>query len=248
MNSVCVRNVILGDGIPKICVPIVASSLKELLEKANEIKHTPADMAEWRVDYFADVLHENRMNEALKALREVLGDLPLIFTFRTVKEGGQKEIEVSQYVKLNKMAMDSQKIDIVDVEMFSDKQSVNELISYAKQKKIPVIGSNHDFEKTPLESEILKRLQQMQEMGADILKIAVMPRSEEDVNGLMSATKTMVSKYAKCPVVAMSMGELGKITRIKGAEFGSSLTFGMVGESSAPGQIPVNELKKLIEQ
>ncbi len=86
----------------------------------------------------------------------------------------------------------------------------------------------------------------MQELGADIAKIAVMPESTQDVEVLMDATATF-TKYASVPAIAMSMGELGLASRTTGERFGSAVTFGTAGKASAPGQLPATELKEILE-
>ncbi len=86
----------------------------------------------------------------------------------------------------------------------------------------------------------------MQEMKADILKIAVMPQEAKDVLTLLSATEEMTREYAKQPVVTMAMGRLGMISRIAGETFGVAATFGSVGESSAPGQIEAGQLSQML--
>lgn len=91
---------------------------------------------------------------------------------------------------------------------------------------VRVVLSNHDFEKTPLKDELIRRLCRMQELGADLLKIAVMPRCRSDVLLLLQATEEMLSQHARKPLITMSMGDLGMVTRICGGFFGSAVTFG----------------------
>ena len=87
----------------------------------------------------------------------------------------------------------------------------------------------------------------MQECGADILKIEVMPQSKKDVLTLLLATEEMVREHAKCPVVTMSMSEVGVVSRICGEAFGSALTFGAVKKASAPGQLGAEELRMVLK-
>ena len=93
MNTVKVRNIEIGAGIPKICVPIVGVTREEILAAAETIKSTKADVVEWRVDWYEDIFDFAKTEETMKALREVLGETPILFTFRTSKEGGEKSIE-----------------------------------------------------------------------------------------------------------------------------------------------------------
>ena len=192
---------------------------------------------------FTGMTEEKMMEE----LRETLGDIPLLFTFRTLKEGGEKEIEKSVYVKLNEMAVKTGFADLVDAEAFTGTDEVNTIVETAHLYGVKVIASNHDFQKTPPKEEIVSRLCFMQECGADIVKIAVMPRSKKDVLTLLLATEEMVREHAQCPVVTMSMSEVGVVSRICGEAFGSALTFGAVKKASAPGQLGAEELRMVLK-
>ena len=95
--------------------------------------------------------------------------------------------------------------------------------------------SNHDFFKTPSKEEIISRLCAMQEKGADIPKIAVMPQSKKDVLTLLSATNEMVEEHANRPIITMSMAATGVISRLAGEVFGSCLTFGAAKKGKCSG-------------
>lgn len=246
MNPVIVRNVRIGEGIPKICVPIVGQTVDEILEEAKALEHIPKDIVEWRADWFEDVFEFEKLSAVLVELRDILKETPLLFTFRTAEEGGEKEIREEDYLTLNKIAIESRNVDLIDVEIFSSTRVVESIIDYAHANRVKVIASNHDFEKTPDKEDIISRFQKMQDAGADILKIAVMPQSKKDVLTLLSATEEMVTNYAKQPVVTMSMSGIGLVSRLAGEIFGSAITFGAAKKASAPGQIPARELQEII--
>ena len=247
MNPIVVRNIAIGEGLPKICVPIVEQTKAEILRLAEDIREMPADLVEWRADWFVDVHQGEAVKELLKELRDHIGNMPILFTFRTEAEGGEQSITEEEYVNLHKLAVDSGYVDLIDVEIFSMCKVADDIITYAKQAGVRVIGSNHDFLKTPKKEELIERLRKMQERGVDIPKIAVMPQSKEDVLTLLSATEEMASNYADRPIITMSMGEKGVISRVSGELTGSAVTFGTAGKASAPGQIPTNELKVMLE-
>ena len=183
MNTVKVRNIEIGAGIPKICVPIVGVTREEILAAAETIKSTKADVVEWRVDWYEDIFDFAKTEETMKALREVLGETPILFTFRTSKEGGEKSIETETYVELNQNAAKTGLVDLVDVEAFTGDDAVKAVVETAHANGVKVIASNHDFHKTPAKDEIVSRLRKMQELGADIPKIAVMPQNKKEVFG-----------------------------------------------------------------
>ncbi|EHL2555868.1 type I 3-dehydroquinate dehydratase, partial [Listeria monocytogenes] len=138
------------------------------------------------------------------------------------------------------------KIDLVDVELFNEEADVLRLIETAHKNNVKVVMSNHDFDKTPAKEEIVSRLTRMEALGADLPKIAVMPKSAGDVLTLLDATNT-VSEKANQPIITMSMAGTGVISRLAGEVFGSAMTFGAAKKASAPGQIDVNELRHVLD-
>lgn len=242
-----IRNVEIGAGIPKICVSITGKNEAEILKQAEEIKKNPADIAEWRADFYEKVSEKEKVFLVLKQLREELEDKPILFTFRRKEEGGEKEISPEAYKGLNVSIMESGLADMIDIELFSGEKLVHELVSAAHKRQLRVVLSNHDFEKTPEREELLKRFKKMQQLGADLPKIAVMPQSEKDVLILLRAAEEFNREYADRPFVAISMSKLGLVSRLAGGVFGSAMTFGAVGKVSAPGQIEALELKKILE-
>lgn len=246
MNPVVVRNVAIGEGIPKICVPIVGKTREEILDAAKKILPIGADVVEWRVDWYEDIFDFEKVEETAKQLREVLGEMPILFTFRTSKEGGEKTIEPDAYAELNIKAAQTGYVDLVDVEIFTGDEIVKKIIDGAHAAGVKVIASNHDFFKTPAKADIIYRLRKMQDMNADIPKIAVMPQNKKDVLTLLAATEEMTTNYADRPIITMSMAGTGVISRLCGEVFGSSMTFGAAKKASAPGQMGVNDLNTVL--
>lgn len=243
---ITVKNIVIGQGVPKICVPILGETEEEILHKAKEVKDLCVDMIEWRGDFYQDILEQGRVNQLLSQLRMILEDKVLLFTFRTKKEGGEREITTSQYVTMNKGVMNSGQVDLIDVELFTGADEVRQLVEFARENQVKVIISNHDFEKTPPKNEMLKRMEEMKNLGGDIIKIAVMPHTSLDVLELLTVTNE-ASQVFKIPVITMSMSSLGMISRVSGETFGSAVTFGAHGDVSAPGQIPVDELEGILK-
>ena len=170
MNTVQVKNTVIGEGRPKICVPIVGKTKTDILEEAKKITALPVDVVEWRVDWFDDVFATEKVLETAKELQEVLKDIPVLLTFRTSKEGGEKEISVSDYAALNIAAAQSGYVDLIDVEAFTGDEVVKTIINAAHEAGVKVIASNHDFFKTPEKEEIIRRLCMMY----DFLLLAIM--------------------------------------------------------------------------
>ena len=246
MNTVKVRNIEIGAGAPKIIIPIVGVTREEILDAARSFASVTYDVVEWRVDWFEGVFDFAKVEEVLRELREILGDKPLLMTFRTSKEGGEKAISDADYIDLNVKAANTGYVDFVDVEIFTGDDVVSTIIEKAHAAGVKVIASNHDFHKTPAKSDIIYRLRKMQDMGADIPKIAVMPQNKKDVLTLLAATEEMANDYADRPIITMSMAGTGVISRLCGEVFGSSMTFGAVGKASAPGQMGAEDLNTVL--
>lgn len=247
MNTVCIRDLVIGEGRPKICVPVMGRTGEEILENAEKVCALPADIIEWRADWYDKVFEEDCLRKVLESLRSIFGEKPLLFTFRSIQEGGERAVSPDQYLALGQKVCAFGWADALDVELFMDAKVTKELIDRAHRQGKAVMASNHDFIKTPDKDEIIRRLILMDEMGADILKIAVMPKTPSDVLKLLEATEETGRLYTDKPLVTMSMGPVGLISRLCGETFGSAMTFGAGDKASAPGQMPAKQLKKVLD-
>ncbi len=248
MQTVKLRSVTLGEGIPKICVPLVGRDIEELRQGCAALKPGDYDVVELRIDWLDDVESPDAVKAAIAAVRTALPDsAPLLFTFRTLKEGGNRAIEPDAYEALIALAVSTGLVDAIDVEMFTERAHLKRIVANAHKAGIKVVMSSHDFGKTPPREEIVGRLVTQQELDADVVKIAVMPRSRRDVVTLIEATEEFTTHKARKPAITMSMGGLGVVSRLTGEAFGSCLTFGAVGTASAPGQVNAHNLKSVLE-
>ncbi|MGN0367548.1 MAG: type I 3-dehydroquinate dehydratase [Wujia sp.] len=246
-----IKQCIIGAGRPKICVPIVGHTVEDVLCQADRIvqvhESSTIDMVELRGDYLEFLSDLEQLKQLLEMVRPRLEKQVLLFTIRSEKEGGQK-LAFSQpsIADINRFVIENKLADLVDLELMSGEDSVRELVRIAHENDVKIIMSNHDFITTPSESEIIQRLTRMQELGADIAKLAAMPNDRLQVLQLLRATVTMQKEFAQVPIVTMSMGSLGAISRISGQLFGSAVTFASLEVASAPGQIPVSDLSQLL--
>ena len=245
MESLKIRNMELGAGRPKICVPLTGSDQEQLQAEAEAAMKKSIDLVEWRGDCFCRVHDLTEMEQTAKILRQQMGDCPILFTCRT--EDGRFSISIRDYIELNKRMIATGCIDLVDVELFMGDMVCRELVEYAHAHHVAVVISNHEFEQTPDVDVMVRRLQSMRYLGADVPKIAVMPKNNRDVLKLLQATDTFNQWFGDCPIITMSMGKMGVISRLCGEAFGSALTFATVGKASAPGQISVDEVKTVLD-
>lgn len=247
MRELQIRNCLIGAGSPKICVSITEQTEEAILKRAALLNEQPVDLVEWRADAFLELKHEAALKGVLAKLRHVLPEKNLIFTIRTMVEGGLVAIEDPVYLNLIHEVIVSKLVDLVDVEVRIGHESIQELLATAKACNVYVIGSQHNFEKTETLEKLIEVLEQIENSGVDIVKAAYMPHSKIDVLNLMLATQTRQNAAGKAPLITMSMGPLGALSRITGGFTGSAVTFGAVGEASAPGQIDVETLKKALD-
>ncbi len=131
----------------------------------------------------------------------------------------------------------------VDIEIESDNEFKKELITLARKHKCWVIISYHNFELTPTREELESIVSQCFIQGADVAKVATMiqkPSDNADILSLFTQGKR---------IVAIGMGQLGKITRVAAPMLGAEFTFAASsdGRVTALGQVSDVELKKLIE-
>jgi 3-dehydroquinate dehydratase-1 len=231
----------IGGRAPLVCLPLVAADRVSLLEQAEDLLPLDPDLLEWRVDGFTDI---DASLEALNDLTKTIDPVPLIYTCRIDLEGGMSTLARDKRLTVIESAIDTGLVDIVDIELCNDAVFIETILAKAAAKGTKVILSFHDFDRTPEESAILERLQRAQEMGADIAKVAVMPKNYQDVLVLLGATLKARSGLLEIPIVTMSMGAEGVVTRLAGGLFGADITFAIGKNASAPGQIPIGKLRQ----
>lgn len=246
-TSFSIRGVAIGQGAPKTIVPTTGASAEQVLRQAQAIgANADADLIEFRLDYLDFATDPVRIAALGKQVAIAAHGKPMIVTFRTKAEGGAREISDADYGKLYAALLPAGFIDLLDLEMFRAPEVVGALVAQAHARGIKVVMSSHDFYATPDTAEIVTRLRRQDALGADVLKIAVMPKSPADVLRLMDATAQIRASYSDKPQLTMSMGGLGAVTRLSGEAFGSDLTFGMIGTPSAPGQVDVGQLRQVL--
>jgi 3-dehydroquinate dehydratase I len=241
-----IGSVVLGTGRPKLCVPLVGATFEALHAAAGDLSGWPADLVELRIDFFERLDDLDAVREAIDIVARRT-HLPILFTVRTRAEGGSRDIPIDAYESLIDAAVATGAIAAVDVEQSAAAPVRDRIIAAVQASGLPVVLSSHDFVGTPSRDALLDRLAQQQALGADVLKVAVTPTSAQDVLTLLDASETFVRTLATRPVVAMSMGGLGLVSRLAGEVFGSAMTFGSAGAKSAPGQISADALADVLD-
>lgn len=246
MNPLVIGKIRIGEGIPKIIVPLTEKEDEGLLTELERVKAVEPDLVEWRADMYGKAGDERAVLQMLSQLKGKAGETLLLFTYRTRGEGGRGDGSFPSYKRLLEEVIRSGKTDLVDIEMDTAGCAIDELVALAKGNGVFVVMSRHDFEKTPQKEEIIESLRRMEKMGADIPKIATMATGPEDVITMLEATWEMKSIHATRPFIAIAMGKAGIVSRLTAGIFGSAATFASGMNVSAPGQIPVSEMRTVL--
>ncbi|MBO4864721.1 MAG: type I 3-dehydroquinate dehydratase [Eubacterium sp.] len=261
MGEVVVKNFTFGDGTPRICVPLIGRTEDEIRSHANLIRdeldsldtryenfpELKVAVIEWRADFFEPLADLDRTKRVLEMLREYFPDRLILFTFRSEEQGGELRHDRvgSNLEPIMSFVIRSGLIDMVDIECTHGNYKIARATTGAHQMGVTVIMSYHDFEKTPHDDEMIEKIRDMEILGGDILKIAVMPSNEFDTRRMMDINKRMVSESYK-PIAIIAMGEKGTASRFKCKETGCCMTFATVGQESAPGQMELLDLVALL--
>lgn len=264
-TKVAVKNCIFADGEPKICVPLVGRSTEEIFDHAERILSEAhrleamypgmrVDVIEFRADYYDNVADRDKLMDVMDRLRAVFEDRLLLFTYRSEEEGGELRHDWAENMldDIWEWIIAGKQADLIDIELKSGNYRVARTAAKAHEAGMSVIMSNHNFDKTPHDEEILEMFRQMEILGADILKIASTPKVKFDVQRIMDLTKDITSgktgaDYLEHPVITISMGEDGKVSRTSGRQTGSAMTFASVDSGSAPGQLSLEEMFKALK-
>lgn len=241
-RAVRVRNVLIGGDEPCICAPVVGADAKQVLEETRQITEKKPHLIEWRADFFEAIRDEQEVAATSRKMRAIAGDIPILFTVRSEQEGGQPiSLTEEEKIRLFETVCESGAIDLLDYELAHGPRIpiVREL---TRRYGVRLVLSYHNFDHTPSKEELVAKMRQAEQCGADIAKAAVMPKTRGDVLTLLQATEE-ARKEVDIPLITMSMGALGAITRLAGGLFGSAVTFAVGRQSSAPGQIPIEDVR-----
>jgi 3-dehydroquinate dehydratase I len=218
----------------KIVVPIMLTELAEL-EKVSVSDYRAADIVEWRADFLSaeDIL------EMAPKFFEKFKESKILFTLRTVREGGNIQVSEKKYLQILQEIL-TYNPTYIDVEFFTHGPSFAAL----KEFREKMVLSYHNFDEVP--TDLTNRLIKMHEEGTAFVKVAVMPERECDVLDLLQITRDMTLEYGD-HFISMAMGDLGRLSRISGYLTGSCWTFASLENSSAPGQISLKETEYILD-
>jgi len=196
-----------------------------------------ADVVELRADLFAAP-----SPDAARAAVDRLSaeDRPIIVTARHASEGGRG---MPDDVRTAILSAAASRVAALDVEI-AHPEVIDVVAPAVSAAGGTLIASSHAFDATPPAEELQRTIDRGRALGADIVKIATLTRTAEDLRTLLALT--LANRDAD--IVVLGMGPWAALSRVALPAAGSLLTYASVGAPTAPGQLPLAELASLLER
>lgn len=237
---------IAAGALPLICTPLVGRTHEGVMEELDTVLPKRPELIEWRVDFYRAIADTPRVLATARAIRERAGATPVLFTRRSPREGGEPTpLDEAAVTLLYEAVCTTTWVDMVDQEMSSDPADFARVRAASRDGGILLVASYHNFRATPDADALVGQFAQAERLGADVAKVAVMPQGPQDVLTLLEATHR-ARALVQLPLISMSMGPYGSLSRMVGWVFGSAVTFAVGKSSSAPGQVPIEELRAVL--
>ncbi len=232
---------------PLICAPLVGNTKEMIPAELAKVLVKKPDVVEWRADFFENIADTAEVIDVARGIKKQAGDISVIFTIRSVREGGKAiALPDQEAVRLNADVCKLTDIEYVDCELSNRPADIRYIKEVAAENGTRVIGSFHDFRFTPAEDVLMQKFREAEAYRLDVAKVAVMPRKLEDVLTLLGVS-LRAKDQIKIPLIVVSMGHYGAVSRIIGGVFGSALTFAVGDKSSAPGQVPIEDMQVVLD-
>ena len=218
---------------------LVVSVMPKSLEEAQAIdanRYVDADIIEWRADF----LPKDEILQVAPAIFEKFAGRELLFTLRTRSEGGEIDLSAQEYVQVIKDVTQLYQPEYVDFEYFGNKDVFDQMLDFPN-----LVLSYHNFQETP--ENMMEILSELTSLNPKVVKVSVMAHTEQDVLDLMNFTRGFKTLNPEQEYVTISMGKVGKVSRITSDVTGSSWSFASLDVASAPGQISLSNMKKIRE-
>ena len=218
---------------------LVVSVMPKSLEEAQAIdanRYEDADIIEWRADF----LPKDEILQVAPAIFEKFAGRELLFTLRTRAEGGEIDLSAQDYIQVIKDVTQLYQPEYVDFEYFGNKDVFDQMLDFPN-----LVLSYHNFQETP--ENMMEILSELTSLNPKVVKVSVMAHTEQDVLDLMNFTRGFKTLNPEQEYVTISMGKVGKVSRITSDVTGSSWSFASLDVASAPGQISLSNMKKIRE-
>jgi 3-dehydroquinate dehydratase I len=237
----------LGGGVlPAIITPLVGQTRAAILDEVVAIVPKRPDLLEWRIDFYEEIGNPAAVVATAQAIRAQAAGIPVLLTRRNATEGGQAiAIAEPAVVAMYAAACEAKCVELIDYELSNAPADQKRLREVSRKNDIGLIASYHNFQMTPDAATLDEKFAAADRLDADVAKVALMPKSEQDVLTLLAATARARAAIAR-PLITMSMGGVGSLSRVMGFVYGSAATFAVGKSSSAPGQIAIEDLRTAI--
>ena len=177
---------------PLICTSLTGGDKETIIAELNQVLKKQPDMIEWRADFFKNIADIAQVIAVAKLIKEIAGELPVIFTIRSSREGGQLiALTDREVMELNAEICCNTCVEYVDCELSNEPAHIQCLRVEAGKKGIKIIGSYHNFALTPSRDELAKKFTTAEQYGFDVAKVAVMPQDLDDVLRLRCLSRKM---------------------------------------------------------
>jgi 3-dehydroquinate dehydratase-1 len=219
----------------KICATIASSSSLDLKKQIERAFIDGSNFVEIRFDY----LPLSDMKESLQIVKPIRNKA--VFTLRPVSQNGKFSGSVDERIYWLKELSLYQPM-LLDIE-FDTLVNHDELVDFLLDSKNRMLVSWHDFEKTPSIDTLLDLVGQMRIFG-NYVKIVTTAEDVHDCIRLLELYKVVTNLN----LISFAMGELGVLSRVLCTIYGNSpFTYASLGESIVPGQLTVQEMRKLYD-
>ena len=218
---------------------LVVSIMPRTLEEAQQLdrsRYDGADVIEWRADF----LDKNEILTVAPAVFEKFAGREILFTLRTRGEGGQIDLTSEEYLAIIQDIQSIYHPDYIDFEFYSHREVFEQMLEFSN-----LVLSYHNFQETP--ENMMEILSELTSLSPKLVKVSVMAHNEQEVLDLMNYTRGFKTLNSEQDYVTISMGKVGKISRLTADLTGSSWSYASVGEESAPGQIPLENMRRIRE-
>lgn len=220
----------------KLVVPIMPTSLEDV-QALDLDRFDSVDIIEWRADY------ANKKEDIFSlapAIFEKFAGREIVFTLRTTRQGGNMELESSEYVAILREIQTLYQPEYIDFEFYAYRDEFDKVLDFSN-----LVLTYHNYEETP--DNLMEILSELTALNPRIVKVAVQPRHEQDVLDLMNYTRGFKSLNPEQEYVTISTGKLGVWTRLTGDLTGSAWTFAALEVPSASGQLSLHKTRTILE-
>ncbi|WP_248035343.1 type I 3-dehydroquinate dehydratase [Streptococcus sp. oral taxon 431] len=219
----------------KLVVSVMPKNLEEA-QGLDAMRYIDADIIEWRADF----LPKEAILQVAPAIFEKFAGRELLFTLRTRAEGGEIDLSSEDYVQIIKDVAQLYQPEYLDFEYFGHKDVFEQMLDFPN-----LVLSYHNFQETP--DNMMEILSELTSLTPKVVKVSVMAHTAQDVLDLMNFTRGFKTLNPEQEYVTISMGKVGKVSRITSDVTGSSWSFASLDVASAPGQISLSNMVKIRE-